>query len=69
MCSPPGTPTAACGCGTWQTRLYDKLGASNRAQALMTALRHGLIGHGEDGAPGALPVPAPRPAPGLAAVA
>jgi DNA-binding NarL/FixJ family response regulator len=28
---------------TYVARLYEKLGASNRAQALMTALRHGLI--------------------------
>lgn len=28
---------------TYVARLYDKLGASNRAQALMTALRHGLV--------------------------
>jgi DNA-binding NarL/FixJ family response regulator len=28
---------------TYVARLYDKLGASSRAQALMTALRHGLI--------------------------
>ncbi|GAA3440480.1 response regulator transcription factor [Kutzneria kofuensis] len=28
---------------TYVTRLYDKLGASNRAQALMTAVQHGLI--------------------------
>jgi DNA-binding NarL/FixJ family response regulator len=28
---------------TYVARLYDKLGANNRAQALMTALRHGLI--------------------------
>jgi DNA-binding NarL/FixJ family response regulator len=33
---------------TYVARLYDKLGASNRAQALMTAVRHGLIGHGPD---------------------
>ncbi len=50
---------------TYVARLYDKLGASNRAQALMTALRHGLIGHGEGEPPGAPPIPAPRPAPGL----
>jgi DNA-binding NarL/FixJ family response regulator len=30
---------------TYVSRLYDKLGASNRAQALMTALRQGLIEH------------------------
>jgi DNA-binding NarL/FixJ family response regulator len=28
---------------TYVARLYEKLGASNRAQALMIALRHGLI--------------------------
>ncbi|EWM19423.1 response regulator transcription factor [Kutzneria sp. 744] len=28
---------------TYVTRLYDKLGVSNRAQALMTAVHHGLI--------------------------
>ena len=28
---------------TYVARLYDKLGANNRAQALMTALRHGLM--------------------------
>jgi len=30
---------------TYVARLYDKLGAANRAQALMTAVRHGLIGY------------------------
>ncbi|HJQ47745.1 MAG TPA: response regulator transcription factor [Amycolatopsis sp.] len=30
---------------TYVARLYEKLGASNRAQALMTALRAGLLGH------------------------
>jgi len=30
---------------TYVARLYDKLGAANRAQALMTASRHGLIRH------------------------
>jgi DNA-binding NarL/FixJ family response regulator len=29
---------------TYVARLYDKLGAANRAQALMTAMRYGLIG-------------------------
>ena len=28
---------------TYVSRLYEKLGAANRAQALMIALRHGLI--------------------------
>ncbi len=32
------------------SRLYDKLGAANRAQALMTALRQGLISSDEAGA-------------------
>jgi DNA-binding NarL/FixJ family response regulator len=32
---------------TYVARLYDKLGATNRAQAIMTAVRHGLIGHGQ----------------------
>jgi DNA-binding NarL/FixJ family response regulator len=31
---------------TYVARLYEKLGASNRAQALMTAVGQGLIGHG-----------------------
>jgi DNA-binding NarL/FixJ family response regulator len=40
---------------TYVARLYDKLGAANRAQALMTAMRYGLINY-EDVAE----VPAPR---------
>jgi DNA-binding NarL/FixJ family response regulator len=36
---------------TYVARLYDKLGAANRAQALMAAVRDGLIGHGQDEAP------------------
>ena len=32
---------------TYVARLYDKLGATNRAQALMIALRHGLISYDE----------------------
>ncbi len=43
---------------TYVARLYDKLGAANRAQALMTAMRYGLINY-EDYAQ--LP-PAPSPA-------
>lgn len=39
---------------TYVARLYDKLGASNRAQALMTAVRQGLIGHGPDEPGGSL---------------
>jgi DNA-binding NarL/FixJ family response regulator len=35
---------------TYVARLYDKLGAANRAQALMTAMRYGLISY--DDAPG-----------------
>lgn len=34
---------------TYVARLYDKLGATNRAQALITAMRYGLIGY-EDSA-------------------
>jgi DNA-binding NarL/FixJ family response regulator len=34
---------------TYVARLYDKLGAANRAQALMTAMRHGLIDHEPSG--------------------
>jgi DNA-binding NarL/FixJ family response regulator len=34
---------------TYVARLYEKLGAANRAQALMTAVRHGLIEYGQDG--------------------
>ncbi|MGO8960578.1 MAG: response regulator [Streptosporangiaceae bacterium] len=33
---------------TYVARLYDKLGAANRAQALMTALHHGLIQYQPD---------------------
>src|SRR5215469_6333220 len=40
---------------TYVVVLYDKLGAANRAQALMTAMRYGRIRHGEVTA-----VPAPR---------
>ena len=54
---------------TYVARLYGKLGASNRAQALMTALRQGLIGHGEDKPPGGPHIPAARPSPGLLAAA
>jgi DNA-binding NarL/FixJ family response regulator len=46
---------------TYVARLYDKLGAANRAQALMTAMRHGLISYEDNTLPpaGALRVPAP----------
>jgi len=40
---------------TYVARLYDKLGAANRAQALMTAMRYGLINCGDVTA-----MPAPR---------
>lgn len=33
---------------TYVARLYDKLSATNRAQALMTALRHGLISYEDE---------------------
>lgn len=33
---------------TYVSRLYEKLGAANRAQALMTALHHGLIAYRQD---------------------
>ncbi|HUC26880.1 MAG TPA: response regulator transcription factor, partial [Streptosporangiaceae bacterium] len=33
---------------TYVARLYEKLGAANRAQALMAALHHGLIQYHED---------------------
>lgn len=42
---------------TYVARLYDKLGATNRAQALMTAMRYGLISF-EAGLP-AFPLAAP----------
>ncbi len=51
---------------TYVTRLYDKLGAANRAQALVTAMHYGLI-HYEPPIPGGLsPAAAPgaRPSPG-----
>ena len=33
---------------TYVARLYEKLGAANRAQALMTAMHHGLIQYQQD---------------------
>ncbi len=36
---------------TYVARLYDKLGAANRAQALMTAMHHGLIQYQQDNSP------------------
>ena len=42
---------------TYVARLYDKLGAANRAQALMTAMHYGLIHYQQDSPS---PVPLPR---------
>jgi DNA-binding NarL/FixJ family response regulator len=42
---------------TYVARLYDKLGAANRAQALMTAVHYGLLDYQQE-APS--PVPFPR---------
>lgn len=39
---------------TYVARLYEKLGATNRAQALMTAMHHGLIQYQEDVGPPAV---------------
>jgi hypothetical protein len=36
---------------TYVARLYEKLGAANRAQALMAAMHHGLIQYQEDPSP------------------
>ena len=41
---------------TYVARLYDKLGAANRAQALMTAMRYGLIGYEDSAVPSAPPL-------------
>jgi len=41
---------------TYVARLYDKLGAANRTQALMTAMYHGLINYQQDPPP---PPPVP----------
>jgi DNA-binding NarL/FixJ family response regulator len=46
---------------TYVARLYDKLGAANRTQALMTALRHGLIDY-----PMTVPAYGAQPGPGPA---
>jgi len=43
---------------TYVARLYEKLGAANRAQALMTAVHHGLIRCGRDTSPLADSIPA-----------
>src|SRR5207248_2395258 len=47
---------------SYVARLYEKLGATNRAQALMTAMRHGLINAGA-----AISGPYPRAPAALAA--
>jgi DNA-binding NarL/FixJ family response regulator len=60
---------------TYVARLYEKLGAANRAQALMTALHHGLINYRQEASPqvaaaGQNPSPmVHRPAAALSAVA
>ena len=41
---------------TYVARLYDKLGAANRAQVLMTAMRYGLIGYEDSAVPSAPPL-------------
>jgi hypothetical protein len=42
---------------TYVARLQEKLGAANRAQALMTAVHRGLIPAGDDGASASSPRP------------
>ena len=42
---------------TYVARLYEKLGATNRAQALMAALHYGMISYQQDMVP---PIPPPR---------
>jgi DNA-binding NarL/FixJ family response regulator len=41
---------------TYVARLYDKLGATNRAQALITAMRYGLIGYEDSAVPADAPL-------------
>ena len=48
---------------TYVARLYEKLGAANRAQALMTAVHYGLIRYEQEAPP---PVPLPRRPAGVA---
>jgi DNA-binding NarL/FixJ family response regulator len=43
---------------TYVARLYDKLGATNRAQVIMTAVRLGLLGHGQSASPNVAFIPA-----------
>jgi DNA-binding NarL/FixJ family response regulator len=45
---------------TYVARLYDKLGAANRAQALMTAMHYGLINYRQDPPPSGAAAPARR---------
>lgn len=45
---------------SYVARLYQKLGAANRAQALMAAVRHGLIGDGPEPSLLATMLPLPR---------
>jgi|SRR5450756_1938529 len=45
---------------TYVARLYEKLGAANRAQALMTAVRYGLIGDGPEVSSLVTLLPVPR---------
>lgn len=47
---------------TYVTRLYEKLGAANRVQALMTAMHYGLIGYEHAGFPDGRPVRKTHPA-------
>lgn len=55
---------------TYAARLYDKLGAANRAQALMAAIHHGLLGPAwEPAPPSALPPARAVPAAPVLAVA
>ena len=46
---------------TYVARLYEKLGAANRAQALMTAMHYGLIHYGQE-EPSSVPGPLNSPA-------
>lgn len=41
---------------TYVARLYEKLGAANRAQALMTAMHHGLINYEDSASSCAVPI-------------
>jgi DNA-binding NarL/FixJ family response regulator len=45
---------------TYVARLYEKLGVSNRAQALMTAVHYGLIHYGGDASLRVISIPAQR---------